>query len=549
MKYKSLFAVVLLASSSAARAGSPSFGAAGGGYFTDQLQVIGDTASIHLRGGYWFDPTIGIEADIGLMPFGSSQVAVAADTYPDYFGATPRLNLTGRVFEDQPLHLLLTVGAGAIFKDIDDDANLLELPTEKIDADFLAAAGPGFFVPITKSGLGLRTDLNWVLNVGTENWDNHGDQFIDLEWTGGIHFLPPGVRDADDDGIEDDLDACPEEAEDFDEYEDTDGCPEADNDADGIPDLDDQCPLDAEDLDEFEDTDGCPEADNDQDGVLDGVDACPVDKGTAATDGCPDSDEDGLADNDPMEECPNEAGPAESFGCPDADGDRVPDVRDDCPDEAANEGINPKRSDGCPSIAYVADGAINIMEKVQFATGKSTLKSDSHELLDTIVELLEKYKGILHVNVEGHTDSQGNDESNMKLSQARAEAVVAYLVEKGIDPERLSPKGFGETKPIGDNDTKEGREQNRRVEFRIDKEDVGKGARKKMKKKGEVTKEAPAEAEEAAEEPKKEEAAEEPKKEEAAEEPKKEEAAEEPKREEAAEEPKKEEAAEEKAEE
>ncbi len=493
MKYKSLFALVLLASAPAARAGSPSFGVAGGGYFTDQLQAIGDTPSIHLRGGYWLNPTTGFEADIGLMPFGKTQVATAADEYPSYFAATPRVNLTGRVFEDQPLHMLLTMGVGAILKDIDDPEDKLELPTQGMDVDFIGAAGPGFFLPITKSGLGLRTDLNWVLNLGTENWENRGDQFIDLEWTGGIHFLPPGVRDADDDGIEDDLDSCPESAEDFDEFEDTDGCPEADNDGDKIIDMQDQCPLDPEDWDDFEDGDGCPEADNDQDGVLDAADACPLEAGTAATDGCPDSDGDGLRDDDPLEECPNEAGPAASFGCPDKDGDLVPDVRDNCPEEKANEGIDPKRSDGCPSIAYVADGAIKITEKVQFDTGKATIKPASHELLDTVFNLLEKYKGITKVNVEGHTDDQGNDDANMKLSQARAEAVVAYLVAKGIDAERVAAKGFGESTPIGDNKTKEGRELNRRVEFKIDKEDMSKGAKKKMKNSGNVDGTGPAE--------------------------------------------------------
>jgi len=277
----------------------------------------------------------------------------------------------------------------------------------------------------------------------------------------------------------------------MDEFEDEDGCPEDDNDKDGVVDAEDSCPTDPEDLDEFEDEDGCPETDNDGDGLADAEDQCPNDAGPleSSMPGCPDTDEDGLPDGSELEECPEEAGPEASFGCPDKDEDRVPDYRDDCPDEAANEGINPKRSDGCPSVAYVADGAIKITEKVQFATGSASIKKDSHELLDTVAKLLIKFKGIKHVEVAGHTDSQGNDEANLKLSEERAAAVVAFLVADGVEEERLGAKGYGEQNPIGDNDTKEGREKNRRVEFVIDKDDVGKGAKKRLKKSGTVDKE------------------------------------------------------------
>jgi outer membrane protein OmpA-like peptidoglycan-associated protein len=508
-----LIAALVATSSAHAADGAPSFGAAAGGYFADEMQAIGSTFSVHARGGYWINPTVGFELDLGFMPAGQTQVGTP-DPLP-YFGMAHRVNLTGRVFEDKPVQLLLSAGLGAIFKNIDDPEDTLGLPTEGMDVDFLGAAGPGLFIPLGSSGLGLRADFNWLLNAGSENWQNHGDTFLDYELTGGLHYLPGGPKDSDKDGIVDDIDQCVDQPEDIDGYMDEDGCPDSDNDDDGIPDTDDSCPTDAEDIDEWEDDDGCPDADNDGDGVIDADDACPVDAGTAETNGCPDTDGDGLPDNSELEECPNEAGPEESFGCPDADGDRVPDHRDDCPDEAANEGINPLRSDGCPAIAYVADGAIKITEKVQFATGSAEIKSDSHELLDSVAELLTKYKGIKKVEVAGHTDSQGNDEKNLTLSQSRAEAVVAYLVGKGVAEDRLEAKGYGETKPIGDNDTKEGREQNRRVEFTISADDVGKRAKQKMKKSGTVEKKP--EGEEATDEAADEEATDEAAEEEAAE--------------------------------
>jgi len=500
MKSKSLFALIALAvgtTSAHADEGSPTFGVAGGGYFADQLQAIGDTFSVHVRGGYWVNDTIGFEGDVGILPAGQTQVGTP-DPLP-YFGLTPRVNMTGRVFEDKPLQLLLTAGGGLIFKGIDDPEDTLGLPTEGVDVDVLGAMGPGFFVPIGQSGLGFRTDFNWLLNIGTENWQNRGDTFLDFEVTAGLHFLPGGPKDSDKDGVVDDDDQCVDVPEDIDEFEDEDGCPDEDNDQDGVVDAEDSCVTDPEDLDGFEDEDGCPETDNDGDTLVDAEDQCPDEAGPvdSSMPGCPDADEDGIPDGSELEECPDEAGPEASFGCPDGDEDLVPDYRDDCPEEPANEGIDPKRSDGCPSLAYVAEGSINITEKVQFTTGSATIKSDSHELLDTVAKLLKKFKGIKHVQVGGHTDSQGSDENNLKLSQQRADAVVAYLVDKGVEEERLGAKGFGEQEPIADNDTAEGREKNRRVEFTIDKDDVGKGAKRRMKKSGKVDKAEDGDAEEA----------------------------------------------------
>ena len=122
-----------------------------------------------------------------------------------------------------------------------------------------------------------------------------------------------------------------------------------------------------------------------------------------------------------------------------------------------------------PKRVQVTDKKIEITDIVQFETNKAVLLSQSEELLNEVAEALKEHPEIEEVRVEGHTDSQGGDKPNMKLSDARAKAVREYLIGKGIDGGRLVAKGFGETKPVADNDTEEGRFKNRRVEFEITK--------------------------------------------------------------------------------
>lgn len=170
---------------------------------------------------------------------------------------------------------------------------------------------------------------------GCPELDNDGDQVLDLE------------------------DGCADTAEDRDGFQDEDGCPELDNDSDNIPDLVDACPLEAEDVDGFEDEDGCPELDNDQDGLLDKLDPCPVqaeDKdGFQDADGCPDfdNDNDGIADE--IDACPLQPEDMNGFqdedGCPDAkndkDKDGIPDKVDACVMEPEDrDGFQDE--DGCP---------------------------------------------------------------------------------------------------------------------------------------------------------------------------------------------------------
>jgi len=117
----------------------------------------------------------------------------------------------------------------------------------------------------------------------------------------------------------------------------------------------------------------------------------------------------------------------------------------------------------------ITEKALEIPEKVFFQTNSAIIDERSYELLDAIADVLAEHAEIMGISVEGHTDAQGQDRDNKKLSQERAESVVAYLTEKGVDAERLSAKGWGEEKPVGSNDTEEGMAANRRVEFLITK--------------------------------------------------------------------------------
>jgi len=117
--------------------------------------------------------------------------------------------------------------------------------------------------------------------------------------------------------------------------------------------------------------------------------------------------------------------------------------------------------------ARVVGKKIEITEKVMFDTGKATIKVDSHQLLKDVAEVMAEHKKIAKIGIEGHTDSVGKNKSNKKLSENRAKAVMDFLVSVGVDESRLQSEGFGEEKPIADNDTDEGKEKNRRVEFNI----------------------------------------------------------------------------------
>lgn len=269
---------------------------------------------------------------------------------------------------------------------------------------------------------------------------------------------------------------CPAGPEDFDGFQDDDGCADRDNDADGIEDAQDSCPNQPEDVDGFEDHDGCPDPDNDGDGVDDFNDACPDQAGSAETSGCPFVDEDGDGIDASVDRCPDAAEDADGFddedGCPDPDNDRdgIADTDDKCPEvpESVN-GVDD--ADGCPdegdSAVRLSGDRIEILERVHFDTARATIKKRSHSVLEQVAAVMKANKDIRLLRVQGHTDSRGDERDNLELSQQRAVSVKEFLIEQGVDAKRLSARGYGESHPIADNRTSAGRADNRRVEFHI----------------------------------------------------------------------------------
>ena len=231
-----------------------------------------------------------------------------------------------------------------------------------------------------------------------------------------------------------------------------------DRDGDGVVDAEDRCP----DVAGLASLQGCP--DRDGDGIADIDDACPDVAGVAKYKGCPIPDTDGDGINDEMDKCPTVPGVARYGGCPipDTDGDGVNDEMDKCPTRPG-----PASNQGCPEIAKEVIEKVSFAAKnIFFATGKYQLLAKSHKSLDGVVDLLKADESLM-LDIDGHTDDVGSDESNQVLSDNRAGSVKEYFLSKGIDASRLKSQGFGETTPVADNKTAAGRAKNRRTEMTV----------------------------------------------------------------------------------
>ncbi len=317
-----------------------------------------------------------------------------------------------------------------------------------------------------------------------------GDKYYSWTVTAGVRYKfgqwPPPAPDSDRDGVPDSLDQCPNTP--FGAEVDDKGC-SIDSDGDGVPDHRDRCPNTPAGV--LVDKDGCP-LDSDRDGVIDPLDKCPDTPAGVPVDvdGCPlDSDQDGVVNSKDL--CPNTPFGAEVDvnGCPfDTDQDGVPDYRDDCPNTPYGEQVNERGcsrdSDGdgvensidqCPNtfpgleVDKVGCPVLNqviTLHNVHFEFNRADLLPDSRQLLNRVAKSLNDQPD-LKIEVAGHTDALGSDEYNLRLSERRAAAVRNFLVSVGVNPANVVAKGYGETVPIAENSSEEGRAKNRRVEIHL----------------------------------------------------------------------------------
>ena len=451
---------------------------------------------------------------IGFAVIASLRVpsATQKDAWLGGDGVTPQvLGILDKEFGDKAqLKLAVNGGIRARLGDgtfVDNSTMGMPITNQTIEAKLGVPFGAGIAWGLVPEKFDLVGEVFGELPLGGENFfplEAIGgikvylakNSFLSLG--GGVGFIPdkggnpdlraflgivfePGIGDRDGDGKKDDVDQCPDEPEDYDDFEDEDGCPEPDNDRDGILDDDDACPNEPEDKDGFEDEDGCPEGnefDRDGDGILDNEDQCPDDPEDKDDfedeDGCPDidNDKDGILDVDDL--CPNDPEDKDEWededGCPDPDNDkdRILDEDDECPNEPETyNGIDDE--DGCPDRGrvVVTDTKIEILDKVYFEFAKAIIKSESYPILDAVAATMAGNPDIALIEVQGHTDNRGDAKYNKWLSRQRAKAVKEYMVGKGIDESRLQSEGYGEEVPIIDKNNDEAWAKNRRVEFLI----------------------------------------------------------------------------------
>jgi OOP family OmpA-OmpF porin len=200
--------------------------------------------------------------------------------------------------------------------------------------------------------------------------------------------------------------------------------------------------------------------DTDGDGVADEKDNCPAEKGTL--NGCPDTDGDGIADKD--DKCKDVKGLAKYGGCPvpDTDKDGINDEEDKCPLVA---GV--KENNGCPEIKAAVKAKVDLAAKnIFFEFASAAVQERSFASLDEVIALLKENPAV-KLKVEAHADNKGSFARNFYWSEQRAKAVADYFIAKGIEAERINFKGYGDTQPIADNATEQGRAKNRRVELKL----------------------------------------------------------------------------------
>jgi OmpA-OmpF porin, OOP family len=400
---------------------------------------------------------VGANAGFRFHPASSTELELERGVFRDGSRATYGLGISARVAE--PLDLVADTYGTYLVSNADSG---VKLSNEVV------------------GGIKLFVERNSFLILGAGGRYTDGFEAATFRGFIGVVF-EPSIGDRDGDGINDDIDKCPDQPEDYDGFEDEDGCPDPDNDKDGIPDIKDRCPDEPEDKDGDEDDDGCPEnndGDRDGDRIPDSRDKCPDDPedydGFEDKDGCPepDNDKDGIPDK--KDKCPNDPEDKDGFededGCPepDNDNDRIPDVEDKCPNQPENyNGFQDE--DGCPDKGDVSvgEGGLTILKKISFKRDSAEILAESNDILEQIAGTIKGHPEFLLMEVAGHADERAPDQYNLALTQKRVDAVVAALITRGVDRSRLRSKGYGEYCPEDDGHDEDAWEKNRRVEFKI----------------------------------------------------------------------------------
>lgn len=309
-------------------------------------------------------------------------------------------------------------GLGIIQEELQNDS----------EAYLALEVGAGMRHFLNAHGTAVRGDVR-LQEVFNYRADQDTNEYLDVRFNIGLEvpLSPRQITDSDGDGVNDTLDRCPNTPAGV--TVTTEGC-EADDDFDGVVNSLDKCPRTPSGVPV--DSTGCS-ADSDLDGVLDAYDECP---------------------DTPADVQVNARGCALGQ---DADADGVADSVDRCPGTSAGIAVD---TEGC------AIKQTFVIEGVNFEFNSARLTPNAKIVLQDVVDTLAGQPE-LRVEIAGHTDSKGLAEYNKQLSQERAQSVKRFLVDNGIDADRLKAVGYGETKPRADNDTQAGREENRRVEFSV----------------------------------------------------------------------------------
>ncbi len=419
----------------------------GGHFFLESTEDFEHSGVIGGKVGVKFAPHFGLEFGLGYVQTATLWRPEGVEYGRRVDLINPRLDFVVWMGKG-PVVPYLEVGAGVKHFTIAHCTQETLYQTKNPDTDFEFDLGLGVRF-LVADWIGFDLGAHYFLSLapgetlGSADGGLVDDRFDNIELTGGLFvLLGGGPSDRDGDGILDKNDACPDNPEDRDQFDDEDGCPDPDNDQDGILDGADSCPLVAEDRDGFQDQDGCPDPDNDQDGILDINDKCPNEP----------EDKDNFQDQD---------------GCPDPDNDQdgIVDAEDRCVMEPETRNGFEDR-DGCPDeMPKIMEKFSGIIQGIFFELNSDVIRTGSYPILDEAAATLVKFPSI-RLEIQGHASSDGDDAKNLDLSQRRANSVMNYLIGKGVEAVRLQAVGFGETRPAYP-DTPEERPKNRRVEFRI----------------------------------------------------------------------------------